>query len=123
MSIITYFNAIGLTCHLMEAVRDAFPIQYIFNVAITPFSSGETPLQYYNTLLSLPYLQEYSDCVLLLHNDMLLKEALKANSTASMADINGIVSGILINISRPLENKQRYNIIFLIVVFILLLFL
>lgn len=96
----------------METIRDAFPIQYIFNVAITPFSSGETPLQYYNSLLSLPYLQEYSDCVLLLHNDMLLKEALKANSTASMADINGIVSDILINISRPLENKQRYNIIY-----------
>ena len=96
----------------METIRDAFPIQYIFNVAITPFSSGETPLQYYNSLLSLPYLQEYSDCVLLLHNDMLLKEALKANSTASMADINGIVSDILINISRPLENKKRYNIIY-----------
>ena len=99
---------IGLTCHILETIRDAFPIQYIFNVTISPFISGETPLQYYNALLSIPCLQEYSDCILLLHNDTLLKEALKTSTSVSMSSMNSIVSDALTNVYRPFQNKQRY---------------
>lgn len=99
----------GLTCHILETIRDAFPIQYIFNVSITPFLSGETPLQYYNTLLSIPYLQEYSDCILLLHNDTILKEALKTSTSVSMSSMNSIISDALTNVYRPFQNKQRVH--------------
>ena len=58
----------GLTCKLLELIRDEYPLQSITNCAIVPSSNGETPLQYYNSALSLSKLSQYSDCIVLFHN-------------------------------------------------------
>lgn len=44
----------GLGSRIIEEYRDAYSHQkYLFTVSIWPASSGETPLQQYNTCLSL----------------------------------------------------------------------
>lgn len=73
--------SLGLTCHLLVIhTHSSMSSMWLLQ-------SGDTPLQYYNTLLSLPYLQEYSDCVLLFQNDTLLTEALKTSNTVTMATL------------------------------------
>ena len=83
----------------MEELRNHYPNQYIINVSITPFISGESPLQYYNTLLTLSWLQDYSDGVIVIHNDD------HNNNVTNMADMNKTVAALLTNCLKPL--KQR----------------
>ena len=47
----------GLGSHLCESIRDDYPMAYIMSAVIGPHVSGESPLQHYNTLLSLSWLQ------------------------------------------------------------------
>ena len=50
---------------------------------MAPFSSGETPLQHYNSLFCLHQLQTQVDGVILFQNDHILTQALKSISAAS----------------------------------------
>jgi len=59
----------GLTCALIEAIRELYPKNYIVTTSVWPRSMGETCLQYYNTCLSIPKIQENADAVLLYEND------------------------------------------------------
>ena len=47
----------GLGSHLVESIRDAYPLAHVMSVAIAPHISGDSPLQHYNSLLSLATLQ------------------------------------------------------------------
>jgi len=47
----------GLGSRLLEAYRDAFDKSYLVTASIWPNTSGETPLQHYNTVFSLSHLQ------------------------------------------------------------------
>jgi len=48
----------GLGCRLIEDYRDNYSSKkYLFTVSVWPATSGETPLQQYNTCLSLSGLQ------------------------------------------------------------------
>ena len=47
----------GLGSHLVERIRDAYPLAHVMSVAVSPHSSGDSPLQHYNSLLSLASLQ------------------------------------------------------------------
>ncbi len=68
----------GYGSHLMESVKDEFGYKkYMFNCAVGPFHSGETPLQCYNNLLCMSYLHEYSDMIILYQNDDLIKSLSK----------------------------------------------
>ena len=49
----------GLGSRLLEEIRDAFPMAHVVSVAIAPHVSGDSPLQHYNSLLSLASLQRY----------------------------------------------------------------
>lgn len=102
--------SVGLTSHLMECLRDEYSLQYILNVSIWPFQSGEAPLQHYNSLLTLPYLQQYSDAAILFHNDVIMSNALKTNSSVDISMMNDVVGQILLNFTSPLHYK-RYNCI------------
>ncbi|KAJ3090011.1 hypothetical protein HK100_007576, partial [Physocladia obscura] len=62
----------GLGSRLTEDIRDVYPKRYIWNCAISPFTSGETALQHYNSTLSIARLQEHSDMISIFSNDLLL---------------------------------------------------
>ena len=47
----------GLAAHLAERIRDTYPLAHVMSVAVSPHSSGDSPLQHYNSLLSLASLQ------------------------------------------------------------------
>ncbi|KAE8595545.1 hypothetical protein XENTR_v10015795 [Xenopus tropicalis] len=59
----------GLGARLCEEIRDTYPAGHILSVAVAPHETGDTPLQHYNSLLCLSWLQRYSDGILLFQND------------------------------------------------------
>ncbi|XP_078072030.1 tubulin delta chain-like isoform X2 [Mustelus asterias] len=63
----------GLGAHLCESIREEFPMSYILSVSVVPHQTGECPLQHFNSLLCLSWLQRYADGVLLFHNDDVLR--------------------------------------------------
>ncbi|XP_078396990.1 tubulin delta chain-like [Cetorhinus maximus] len=63
----------GLSARLCESIREDFPMGYILSVTVTPHQTGESPLQHFNSLLCLSWLQRYADGVLLFHNDDVLR--------------------------------------------------
>lgn len=65
----------GLGSKLCEEIRDTFPAGHILTVSVVPHQSGESPLQNYNSLLSLASLHRSTDGVLLFHNDQALNQA------------------------------------------------
>jgi len=107
----------------------------ILSVVITPFSSGETPLQHLNSALSLAWLQKYSDAILLFDNDSAMDQVMRQRkslsvavpsasaavsagsggwrkgrgdcSEVSMADLNGYISGALCNVLMPLWKLRQ----------------
>ena len=107
MTVVTY-SIIGLTSHLMECLRDEYPLQYILNITVYPFTSGESPLQHYNSLLTVPYLQEYSDTVMVFDNDTLLGNALKSNNTATISMMNDIICNTMLSCMLPAQHKRYY---------------
>uniref|UniRef100_A0A674BV52 Tubulin/FtsZ 2-layer sandwich domain-containing protein n=1 Tax=Salmo trutta TaxID=8032 RepID=A0A674BV52_SALTR len=50
----------GLSFKLCEEIRDTFPAGHILTVSVAPHQSEESPVQHYNTLLSLASLQRSS---------------------------------------------------------------
>lgn len=61
----------GLGSRLIERIRSEYPKPYILNVAVAPSHHGDTPLQNYNSVLTLNQLQKYSDGVIFKENDQL----------------------------------------------------
>lgn len=49
----------GLGSRLVERIRDTYPLAHVMSVAVSPHSSGDSPLQHYNSLLSLSSLQQW----------------------------------------------------------------
>jgi len=47
----------GLGSHVVEAIRDTYPLGHVMSAAVSPHASGDSPLQHYNSLLSLASLQ------------------------------------------------------------------
>ncbi|KAJ3016906.1 UNVERIFIED_CONTAM: hypothetical protein HDU68_011961 [Siphonaria sp. JEL0065] len=62
----------GLGSRLTQEIRNEYPKRFLWNAVITPFESGETALQHYNSLLSLTKLQENSDLISVFGNDTLM---------------------------------------------------
>jgi hypothetical protein len=97
---------LGLTSHLLESLTDEYPLQYKLNFAISPFGSGETPLQHYNALLCLPYLQLHSNAVILFNNDLLYKTT-STNGHVTMAAMNDYIVQTMVDCVRPLNSNKK----------------
>jgi hypothetical protein len=65
----------GLGSRLLELVRDAYPTATLLSACVAPFSTGDTPLQWYNTVLTLATAHEVADGVLLFDNADLMARA------------------------------------------------
>lgn len=49
----------GFTCSIVEGIKEEFPRILVTSVTTSPFVSGESPLQHYNELLTLAWLQRF----------------------------------------------------------------
>ncbi|XP_056374708.1 tubulin delta chain-like isoform X2 [Hyla sarda] len=63
----------GLGSRLCEEIRDTYPAGYILSVTGAPHDTGDSPLQHYNSLLCLAWMQRFCDGVLLFQNDEVMK--------------------------------------------------
>ncbi|KAL8164653.1 UNVERIFIED_CONTAM: hypothetical protein K2H54_001076 [Gekko kuhli] len=101
----------GFSSRLCEAIREEYPLGHILAVSVAPHQAGESPLQHYNALLCLSWLQRYADGILLFHNDELLKRAasLQGKATAegerqvSLSAMNASVASCLAGLFYPLK--------------------
>ena len=84
-----FVTTVGLGSALLEALRTDYPLAFIMTATVTPFSQGESPLQHFNSLLSLSWLQSYSDAVLLFGNDSLLQQVQRGLALADRAGLSG----------------------------------
>ena len=72
----------GLGSRVLTILRDSFPTKPIMTLSVVPFLAGETPLQFYNAVLSLNALHCTADVIAWASNDDALW-ALKANSNSA----------------------------------------
>ncbi|CAL1526583.1 unnamed protein product [Lymnaea stagnalis] len=101
----------GLGSHLVEMLRDDYPCHQILSCAVAPCVSGESPLQNFNALLSLHWLQTYADAVILLLNDyyithlnqLLESDESLRNSHISFKDINSVIANNLSGVLLPTD--------------------
>lgn len=84
----------GLGSHLCQEIRDNYPAGHLLSVTAAPHETGDTPLQHYNSLLCLSYLQRYCDGVLLFSNDDVMKRAASTaeKKTFSSSGLQPVVS-------------------------------
>ena len=75
----------GLGSLLLQELRDEHPRHYLTSLAVGPFAGGELPLSAYNSALSLSFVQEHCDAVLLFDNSQLLRQLQSAAATATHA--------------------------------------
>lgn len=116
------YNASGVGSAIIEQLREDYPLSYILSVPVAPFSYGETPLQYYNSLLCLRTLQAHTDGIMLFQNDHVLTQAEKCHSRSSSAphdgrvgsacsvavqDMNGHISQTLCNALLPIWSPKQ----------------
>nr|XP_028605924.1 tubulin delta chain-like [Podarcis muralis] len=102
----------GLSSRLCEAIREEYPLGHILSVSVAPHQAGESPLQHYNALLCLSWLQRYADGVLLFHNDEVLKRAAaplarkdtpEASCQVSFPSMNAYLASCLAGLLCPLK--------------------
>jgi hypothetical protein len=65
----------GVSSRLLEGLAEAYPKATKLCTSLLPFESGGSPLQSYNTVLSLRYAHELCDAVLWMSNDDLMVAA------------------------------------------------
>ncbi|XP_053117088.1 tubulin delta chain-like isoform X2 [Hemicordylus capensis] len=101
----------GLSSRLCEAIREEYPTGHILSVSVVPHQAGESPLQHYNSLLCLSWLQRYADGILLFPNDEVLKQASvlqrrdapEASSQVSSSAMNAYIASCLAGLLHPLK--------------------
>ncbi|XP_074116305.1 tubulin delta chain-like isoform X1 [Sminthopsis crassicaudata] len=104
----------GLGSHLCEEIRDEYPLGQILSVAVAPYQTGECPLQHYNILLCLSWLQRYTDGIFLFYNDDVLRRALasmgKKNirvlSQVSLLSMNTYIADCVAGLLFPVSNFE-----------------
>ena len=79
----------GLGSRLLEELRDS---RCLMACAILPMVTGENPMQCYNVLLALNWLQDLSDGLLLYENDQLLSQV----ELGSLQEMNQVVARDLV---------------------------
>ncbi|XP_068952015.1 tubulin delta chain-like [Petaurus breviceps papuanus] len=103
----------GLGSHLCEEIRDEYPLGQILSVTVAPYQTGECPLQHYNVLLCLSWLQRYTDGILLFHNDDVLRRTIASmgkkniwEPRASLSSMNTYIADCVAGLLYPVSNFQ-----------------
>ncbi|CAM5094813.1 unnamed protein product [Eretmochelys imbricata] len=103
----------GLSSRLCEAIQDEYALGQILSVTVAPHQAGKSPLQHYDALLCLSWLQRHGDGVLLFQNDAVLRRiaALLARKEpvsdmlpqVSLSAMNTYVASCLAGLLYPLK--------------------
>ena len=89
---------------MLEELHDLYPKTNLFACIVAPFESGDTPLQHYNSVLSLATAADVADAVVLFANDDLMRRATRRVGQAggggtaprlAMGDVNAVAAGAL----------------------------
>ncbi len=101
----------GLGSRLLEAVRDEYPKATLLDAVVAPFSAGDTPLQHYNTVLSLASAHEHADAVLFFDNDDVLRRARAAKRAGGGARLSAgaTPSAVADSRARALNDKTQVD--------------
>ena len=104
---------------MVESLREEYPLAYILSMAVAPFHSGETPLQHYNSLLCLSWLQKYTDGILLFSNDHVLATLQKIDAklmhskpsqrTISFDDLNHYIANTIATTFLPIYDSRKHR--------------
>lgn len=102
----------GVGSRVVELLRDDYPLNYIVSCAVAPFSTGESPLQNYNSLLSLSALSRLSDGIMMFSNDDVLWRLKKRHrsqagdqpAVVSLLDINHQIAACLGGLIAPVDS-------------------
>ncbi|XP_036594855.1 tubulin delta chain-like [Trichosurus vulpecula] len=103
----------GLGSHLCEEIRDEYPLGQILSVTVAPYQTGECPLQHYNILLCLSWLQRYTDGIFLFHNDDVLRRTIASmgkknmrEPRVSLSSMNTYIADCVAGLLYPVSNFQ-----------------
>ncbi|XP_065891229.1 tubulin delta chain-like isoform X2 [Dysidea avara] len=107
----------GFGSRLVELLRDEYPLAYILSMAVTPFHTGETPLQHYNSLLCLSWLQKYVDGIMLFSNDSVLASVQKMDAKSKAASaaavsfkkLNSYISSTISTTLIPVYDNRKHR--------------
>ncbi|XP_026855078.2 tubulin gamma chain-like isoform X1 [Electrophorus electricus] len=106
----------GLGSKMCEEICEEFPVHHILTVSVVPHQSGESPLQYYNTLLSLASMHRCADGILLFHNDHALSHAglPRRSGTVilqqiSLSAMNGHVASCMAGLMLPVQSLTKHS--------------
>lgn len=93
----------GLGAYLTQAVRDEYPHASLLNSVVWPYTSGEVIVQNYNAALTLSHLNEFSDAVVTVENDHLLRVCTRALGIKrpSFDDLNAVAAHDLASVCLP----------------------
>lgn len=103
----------GFGSRLLENMRDEYATNILYNTVVFPSTSGETPLQQYNCLLSLAHLQQYSDAIIYFQNDKVYKLLSRAATSVeakmiNFDDINDYIGSMIHNMFK-INDLKNYN--------------
>lgn len=110
----------GLGSRITEEIRDEYAKQFILSVCLTPFGTGDTPLQHYNSLLCLSHLYPVVDGIIMasnadvsraLHSQSLKPgpSAVSAAPVMSFAGINTYLSACLADVLAPTKTVPTFR--------------
>ncbi|VDI28274.1 Hypothetical predicted protein [Mytilus galloprovincialis] len=93
----------GLGSRLCEAMREEYPMNHLISCTVAPCLTGESPLQNYNALLTLSYLQRNTDCVVLTYNDDVLGKLQRKMESVSFDAMNTSIASALGGVFLPTD--------------------
>jgi len=103
----------GLGSRILESLRDELGCRFLASAAVAPFSQG-SPLQSYNTVLSLAHIDEYADMAIIFHNEDITQSLLKEGKMKKLdqarigfGEINGVIGRALAGALFPLQLGKR----------------
>ncbi|KAH3787469.1 tubulin delta chain-like [Dreissena polymorpha] len=105
----------GFGSRVAETLREEYPLAHLMSCAMAPHASGESPLQHFNSLLTLATLQRCTDCVVLTQNDDVLQRVQKQakNESVSFANLNEAIASHLTGIFLPtdsIKTKSKFSL-------------
>ena len=94
--------------HLVQRLRDDYPLSAILNFAVWPYLQGEVVLQNYNLLLTLSELIQTSDGVVTIFNDQVLRicQQLLNCKRPSYSQLNSVIAQQMVSILYPSSNTE-----------------
>jgi len=110
----------GLGSRVAEQLREEFPSSFLLSAAAVPFAQG-TPLQSYNTVLTLAHLDAVTDGMMLFHNEDIVtalqrqnrapgnKNVEAAEARLGFEDINRSIAHALAGVFFPIREGRCWT--------------